>query len=218
MLLISNKYLDLLGLKINTLRASNWLNTFYLGRKNQQRRKRTACSATHTVMACLLRHWTGRMKDGIFKRPFHWSGTYILSCSTRGLFWRSLWKAVSLSGSLFKECRWSSFWNSGDKISSALSGKSLSMKILRNCVLLSYIPGMTCYPKDYSVTFSSWERFYLSDLFLIDRFLFISTCRFCWFSTSHRSMFPNPGPGEPSTVHILDVSLIKHTRFNSSTH
>lgn len=110
MLLISYKNLDLLGLKINTLRASNWLNTFYLGRKNQQRRKITACSATHTVKDCLLRHWTGRMKDGLFKSPFHWSGPYMLSRSTRGLFWRSLWKAVSLSGSLFKECRWGSFW------------------------------------------------------------------------------------------------------------
>ncbi len=34
-------------------------------------------------------------------------------------------------------------------------------------------------------------------------------------SQCHRTVFLNPGPGRPPTLHILCVSLIKHTWFNS---
>lgn len=84
----------------------------------------------------------GEWKRIFLKSPFHWSGPYMLSRSTRGLFWRSLWKAMSLSGLLFKECHWGSSWNSGEKISlhKVLHRVALHylIKIMRSCVLLTW--------------------------------------------------------------------------------
>ncbi len=100
---------------------------FVFGKKKSTEKKKKQLAVPHILSRPVCSGIEqGEWKRVFLKSPFHWSGPYMLSRSTRGLFWRSLWKAVSLSGSLFKDCRWGSFWNSGEKISSALSGTSLS--------------------------------------------------------------------------------------------